>query len=1052
MNNRLLIKYFLLFTLCLATASVFAACGTTPSDNGGDNKPIIQYTVKFYSHDGLELLSEIRVDAGKDIVYDGETPKKAAENGFTYVFEGWSDEIGGNVISKPIAVKNTELYAVFGARAAERQKVDKPAADTAEFVYTGKDMQYSVTTDDRYKVYGSVQRDAGDHTVTVVLKDKTYTCWSDGTDADLKFEFKIEKAENAWTVEPNISDRHVGGSVEGPVGAAKFGDVVWSYSDIEDGEFVSAVPTEKGTYYARASVAENDNWSGLDMLLRFEILSDTFTVTFIGADGVVLGAREIKNQAQIVYDGETPEKAATAQFSYKFEGWSSVPDGNAETLTADGDMSVYAVFSQTVNSYTITFRDADGILDTVTAEYGAPVVYGGAQLGSNDGNIISVFAGWENLSHQMFTDELPAVTGDAVYFAVFESEFNPKLGLSADDPYAFTKASEMIFLAEYVNGGGAVNGMYFALGAYIDLTDAERAPIGTEEHPFDGVFDGCGKTLTLNGKYGIFGHNAGTVKNICVAADIDGGDIAGGIAAYNFGSVEYCAVNGKVFAATAAGGIVGINGGTVRSCKPDAVIKVGGKYAMENSVGGTNGGGVTVGKAADGHVIIYADEIWDGTAVATEFAGGDGSERAPYIIETAAQLAYFKDSIADSSYYKNKYIRLDNDIDLAGHTWSGIGGGSSTNGFMGVFDGNGHTVYNVSPVYGSRKGFFNSASGTIRDLTLTGTVSGTSAISYFGLLVGINGAAIENCKVYCAIDTAGTYVAAITGWSYGDITNCAAYGRVIGSNIVGGIVGYDIKQNNVIGNIVNCVNYAHISSDSAYAVANTSGIGGIAALVGSGAVIRDCVNHGDITGSNSVSDGGTGGIVGNNFISEITGCANFGTVKANSAVGGIIGYARDGGNIVSSKNYGEVIGTFAVAGISGMNRQSITESVNYGAVNGTGESYWIGGIAGMHGGGTTVENCENRGDIFGKGSSKGGVGGITGSSYDKTTVRRCNNYNFVTGNDGYCGGIVGENRSGATVTYCENIGGNELFGSDESSEELVYGNVNHGAETDKESA
>ncbi len=105
----------------------------------------------------------------------------------------------------------------------------------------------------------------------------------------------------------------------------------------------------------------------------------------------------------------------------------------------------------------------------------------------------------------------------------------------------------------------------------------------------------------------------------------------------------------------------------------------------------------------------------------------------------------------------------------------------------------------------------------------------------------------------------------------------------------------------------------------------------------------------------------------------------------------------------------------------------------------------------MQGGGTngsTIENCENLGDVTGGGSGKGGIGGMTGSSYDKVVLRRCVNRGSIKGNTGYVGGLVGENRAGATVAYCENYGGGALFGSDSSAEELVYGNINHDSETE----
>ncbi len=50
-------------------------------------------------------------------------------------------------------------------------------------------------------------------------------------------------------------------------------------------------------------------------------------------------------------------------------------------------------------------------------------------------------------------------------------------------------------------------------------------------------------------------------------------------------------------------------------------------------------------------------DTWDGT-IATAFAGGDGSEQSPYIIETAEQLAYLAESVNGGTSYAGKHIRL----------------------------------------------------------------------------------------------------------------------------------------------------------------------------------------------------------------------------------------------------------------------------------------------------------------------------------------------------------------------------------------------------------
>ena len=112
-------------------------------------------------------------------------------------------------------------------------------------------------------------------------------------------------------------------------------------------------------------------------------------------------------------------------------------------------------------------------------------------------------------------------------------------------------------------------------------------------------------------------------------------------------------------------------------------------------------------------------DAWDGT-VATQFAGGDGSEANPYKIANAGQLAYLAESMWDAwkadsttvdsniitsqgakstatapkyNAYGGKYFELTADIDLNNKEWTPIGNYAVR--FDGIFNGNGHVIKNL---------------------------------------------------------------------------------------------------------------------------------------------------------------------------------------------------------------------------------------------------------------------------------------------------------------------------------------------------------------------
>ena len=74
------------------------------------------------------------------------------------------------------------------------KKVAIPAADTTVFTYDGTAKTYGISDTADYTVTGNSQTNAGDHTVTVALRDKATTAWADGTTADKTYTFTIKQA------------------------------------------------------------------------------------------------------------------------------------------------------------------------------------------------------------------------------------------------------------------------------------------------------------------------------------------------------------------------------------------------------------------------------------------------------------------------------------------------------------------------------------------------------------------------------------------------------------------------------------------------------------------------------------------------------------------------------------------------------------------------------------------------------------------------------------------------------------------------------------------
>ncbi len=122
---------------------------------------------------------------------------------------------------------------------------------------------------------------------------------------------------------------------------------------------------------------------------------------------------------------------------------------------------------------------------------------------------------------------------------------------------------------------------------------------------------------------------------------------------------------------------------------------------------------------------------------------GEGSEESPYIIETPGELLELKEQVNSGNSYNGVYFRLSNDLDMNGVSWTPMGDG--TNVFAGVFDGDNHTISNISVTgvgNGCATGFFGNLSGTVRNLgikDMTVNVNNTSGAARITCAGGIAG-------------------------------------------------------------------------------------------------------------------------------------------------------------------------------------------------------------------------------------------------------------------------------------------------------------------------
>ena len=337
-----------------------------------------------------------------------------------------------------------------------------------------------------------------------------------------------------------------------------------------------------------------------------------------------------------------------------------------------------------------------------------------------------------------------------------------------------------------------------------------------------GVSAACVKEITLADSARIVGCTAANGSGLYIT----GSQVPGyGILYANSGSVDGDVVLGDTEEEYGPCTITG-SGGTVFNGKvtvtPGSTIESG-TFNGEVINNGTITGGVF------NNTVSGSGTIKGGTFKTP--MTGSGTESDPYQIGTADQLKLFRDIVngaGGQTQNRGAYAVLTADIDLNNEPWTPIGPDRDS-AYTGTFDGQGHTVKNLSVtvnVQPGRAGLFGCVKdGTIRKLTVAGSVSCTANQGWCG---GIAGYAmdetIENCASLCTVSCTGIDAR------------------------VGGIVGLvDYNSRTLI--IRDCYNIGKITGRSD----NGSGdAGGICGFYMNGK-ISNCYNVGEITGSGYVS-------------------------------------------------------------------------------------------------------------------------------------------------------------------------------------------------------
>lgn len=416
--------------------------------------------------------------------------------------------------------------------------------------------------------------------------------------------------------------------------------------------------------------------------------------------------------------------------------------------------------------------------------------------------------------------------------------------------YLISEPGELAWFARLINGGIDVNDHTNAKAKLTEDLDFSAytgynwTPIGTEDNPFSGIFDGNSHTISglkSSGAdhAGLFGYadGASISKLIVNGCDFSGNKSAAvmcGSVGTNGVTFNFCGSYDNTLTETSTAGFVGASAGKVtldrcytadRDKFSDGNNRVSVSYAIS---GNAADDAMTEAQFKSGELTYALNNgldkaVWFqtiNTQAYPQFSGDTVYKTSPcvsytndsaktnkphvigdddkckvcgergipkknsngqYELSSKLHMLWFAKNFSSG---EDSAVLMDN-IDMKDAEWTPIG--TADKPFSGNFDGNGHTIsgLNYSGEYAGLFGYMNN--GTISNIKLAdssfanGTASG-------GICAVNNGGTIENCAVDNVAVSGGT-AGGICGQNSGTITNCFFFGNVSSDGKSGGICG-----------------------------------------------------------------------------------------------------------------------------------------------------------------------------------------------------------------------------------------------------------------------
>lgn len=378
------------------------------------------YTIRFINWNNVELK--------KDAVAYGSTPtppadpSKPSDAENDYMFSGWTPNVtsvSGDATYRATFSETKKKYTILFQN-PKGTTLSNPASVDNKWEYGSTPEYMGITPTKSTDALYSYEFKEWTPTITAVTGDKTYI--ADFTATIRKFTVTWD-ANGGWcgTASTNVSGGDAVGVLPVPTREGYEFDG-WFTEAIGDSQIsAETVITADITYHA--------HWTLLTYDFTIAATPAGYgTVSAASVTEVPYGTAVTENGNKITVNGTTitaTPAAATAQYTYAFSQWDNVP------ATVTGNVRIEAVFTRTVNQYTVLWKSEDGTSTIETDDnqnYGAATAFNGtAPTKDATAQYTYTFDGWatEANGEKVYeNDATPTVSGAATYYAHFAQTTN----------------------------------------------------------------------------------------------------------------------------------------------------------------------------------------------------------------------------------------------------------------------------------------------------------------------------------------------------------------------------------------------------------------------------------------------------------------------------------------------------------------------------------------------------------------------------------------------------------------------------------------------------